>query len=224
MGVLLEEIIDQERAGMLAESALMGHLLPIVALNDIALLSQIPTQARWRAPATITPLDAGSPSSGWVLDCPKFNYRSFWVETADDDYRSHYLAFLRQRQGYGFNHLSTTYDVDHLYNRDRAKMYGYKYIRTFLIQYSPNRSHGAGYEASIGESEALRRVSDIRKMDEVGFMKFMGVKSPRGNKPLTDAQKAHLMAVATMTGLSYEELLRNVTELMAKARSSWASA
>lgn len=219
----LEQIIAQERKGILAEIKLLNDALPLVALkNDLEILRRVPSRARWEAPAILEPLDIKDATMGWVFSCPKLNYKSFWVLTSDNSYRDHYQLFLDRHHGYR-RPIPDTFDVDHMYNRDRAKTYSYTYLRTFLVPYSPNKSHGAGYEASIGYSEAERDVSDMRTLDEIGYMKFMGIMSPRIGKPLTRQQKAHLKRVAVSTGLPYEDLERSVGELMAKANSGWAA-
>lgn len=217
----LTAIIDGERVGIVAEIGLT-QILPIVALNDIGLLHTVPGVARWKAPATVRPLNSQKPGDGWVLDCPTLKYKSFWALAADNDYRDHYKAFLLAEHHYA-GPLPDDLHVDHLYNRARALMYGLKYIRMFLLPQSPNTSHGGGYEASITVSEAKRDVSDIRKMDEIVFMKFMGMKSPRVGKSLTAAQQQHLKAVAASTGIDFAELVGIVQRLMQKANSGWAA-
>ncbi len=220
MDAQLAEIIESERAGILAEIG-MVKLLPLVAINDILELGRIPSAARYPAPAAIRPLDKDE-AKGWVLDCPRLGYKSFWASTSDGDYRDHYKEFLRIEHGYS-GAVPKDLEVDHLYNQARASIYDFRFLRMFLVPASPNRSHGGGYEASITESEARRDVGDMKIMDEIGFMKFMGIKSPRRGKPLTPAQEDHLRRVSASTGIDYTELVANVQRLMQKANSGWAA-
>src|SRR5262249_28894800 len=149
-------------------------------------------------------------------------YKSFWALTSDDRYRDHYKEFLKAEHNYA-GPVPADLDVDHLYNRARGSIYEFNYIRMFLVPSSPNSSHGGGYEASITSSEAKRDVGDRKIMDEIVFMKFMGVKSPRLGKPLTLAQQQHLQAVAAATGIPYAGLIGIVQRLMQKANSGWAA-
>jgi hypothetical protein len=217
----LAHIVETERAGILAEIALT-NVLPLIAVNDITILRNVPSIARWNAPATLHALDAGDPAKGWVLDCPRLQYKSFWALTTDDKYRDHYKEFLWNEHRYD-GLVPGDLDVDHLFNRARGSIYNFTYIRMFLVPSSPNSSHGGGYEASITSSEPNRDVGDRKIMDEVVFMKFMGVKSPRFGRPLTLAQQQHLQSVAASTGIAYLELLANVQGLMQKANSGWAA-
>lgn len=62
--------------------------------------------------------------------------RQLWVRPQYTLYRS---AWLRV-----FTHIEdqATMDVDHIYNRARARVMGYAYVRLFLVKKSVNRNHG----------------------------------------------------------------------------------
>ena len=222
MATHLATIVTEERAGLAREEAISG-LLPIVALSDLSVLRRIPTVVRWNHPVVLRPLDSAALGGGWVLECPSLRYASLWVRTADDSYRARYLAFLQQVHGFGGAEIPPGWDVDHLYNRARGLHYGYRYLRLMLVSDSVNRSHGAGFEKAIGISEADRNIGPIRKMDEIGYMKFMGIRAPRRGKQLDSDQKRHLLDTAAASGLPYEELLRNVLTAMERAYSGWAA-
>ena len=210
----------QERKGLCAETRLSG-VLPFVAVNDPAVISRVPTLLRSRHPASVRPLP-GSRSGALIQDCPSLSYSSLWVAAENDDYQSDYLLFLRSRLRQNLPAIPSGFHVDHLYNRARARQYGLAWIRTALVPASVNTSHGAGYEKTITKAEALRERRDMKTMDEITCMKFLGFSSPLKGQSLHQNVEAYVRFAAQAFGLPEEEVRRNILELMEKAASNWA--
>lgn len=94
------------------------------------------------------------------------------------------------------NRLSERYDVDHLYNRERAIHFGYAYVRMFPVLIEANRSHGGGYEGAITEADAGWRVKKLRLMDTVSMRKLHSALSPRVGGSFSIAQQATIAEIA----------------------------
>ena len=213
MSANLDGFIDQQRAAILAESALTG-LLPMVALDSIEILRD-----KARVMMGITPparlVSIGSPIRGWVQDTKA--YKFFWAETENNYYRDDYLEFLNEHCGFSLNSIPDIYDIDHLFNRERARTVGLRWIRMFPVRRSPNRSHGAAYEKAATNNAAGRPGRNIRNMDELSLMKFLDIKSPGKSRHLSAIQKAHLTRMATLFGLRQDVLVQNVQQMLGRA-------
>ena len=142
---------------------------------------------------------------------------SLWVDPARDDYVELFRHFLQTVCGVDAVRLTEHHDVDHMYNRERARNFGYRLVRMFPIGKSPNRSHGAGYEKAMTASDLGRRRKVMKLMDEVSTMKFFGIASPSAHRQLTPAQQAHIASMATTFDLAVEQIEGGVNNLMGRA-------
>jgi hypothetical protein len=235
MGLDLEQIIAQERAGILAE---MRTFWPFIAMNDVTEAMETPTTLRSSAPLELQPFEGG-----YVQTCRAHNYKSFWAATDDKQYRKHYGAFLKAHHGLDVANSAAAgafkrYHVDHMFNKARAKSLGgseplaetlnelgarYRYIRMFLIEPGANMSHGSVYEGPLSQSERYRHVRGSRMLDLVNYMKFCGIKAPRRNAPLDPWQLGWLSRIAPALGTTPVKLEGEIQELVAKAYSGWAA-
>jgi len=145
-----------------------------------------------------------------------------WLGTGDDDYRNDYLLYLNSTYDLGLTEIPKAYDVDHLYNRSRAKAYGLQYIRMALVRDAPNRSHGGAYEKDITRNEAERQRGDMKLMDEITCMKYFGFLSPLRNDPRDSEVSAYATFAACKLGLDAKEVRKSVTYLREKASTPWA--
>jgi hypothetical protein len=59
--------------------------------------------------------------------------------TNNKNYRDDYLLFLNELYKLNLSSIPEPYDVDHLCNADRAKIYALRFLRTALVPYRPNR-------------------------------------------------------------------------------------
>ncbi len=141
---------------------------------------------------------------------------SLWVNPASDRYPEYFRLFLRE-QGVDASALTGAYDVDHLYNRERAINFGYRLVRLFPVKPTPNRSHGAGYEKAMTQADIGRSAKVMKLMDEVSAMKFFGLRSPSIRAAPTPEQLAHMHIMASLFGLSVAQIQQGVTNLMARA-------
>jgi hypothetical protein len=213
MAIDFDDFIEEQRAAILAESA-MSHVPPIVALKSIQLLTD-----RARVAAGVTPparlVPIGGPVRGWVQETPA--YKSFWAATENDGYRGDYCTFLNEHCGFSLSGIPTAYDIDHLYNRERARVLGYRWIRMFPVRRGPNRSHGAAYEKAITRSSEGRFAKIMKLMDEISFMKFLDLTSPGKARKLSGRQQAHLQRMAALFNLPQRMLVDNVQGLLDRA-------
>lgn len=143
---------------------------------------------------------------------------SLWITPASDSYVDLFRTFLSSVCDIDDSRLTTDYDVDHMYNRERARNFGYGFVRMFPILKSANRSHGAGYEKAITSADSGRKRKVMKLMDEVSTMKFFGIASPSSRRALTPVQQAHLGNMASTFGLSIEEIETGVSNLMGRAQ------
>ena len=213
MPTSLEEVIDETRMAMLVESA-MSQVPPIVALKSMHYLTdRARVMAKVTPPAQLIPM--GQPVRGWVQKTAA--YKSFWAATENDSYREDYCTFLNSYCGLTLTSIPATYDIDHLYNRERARTLGYSWIRMFPVRRGPNRSHGAAYEKAMTASSAGRFAKIMKLMDEITFMKFLDVTSPGKSRRLTAKQRVHLERMAALFGLPRHLLIDNVQNLLDRA-------
>ena len=216
----LPEIVKADQDALAAETR-AAQCPPFVAVNELEIVRTMPSAFRAAHPVTITPLEPSSTRS-YVVDCPSLHSKVLWVTTANNQYREDYLAFINRTHSLTLTAIPKSYDVDHLYNRTRAQSYAMKFIRTALVGYTPNRSHGAGYEKDITTNEALRFRKDRKLMDEITCMKFFGFLSPLRSDPRDAEVDAYATFAASHLGLSFKEVKDNVLLLRGKASNPWA--
>ena len=218
--VSLASVIEQERNALAAETR-VAQCPPLVAVNQIESVTQVPSKLRWNYPATVNELK-GAKGTAWVVECPLLHSKVFWAGTDNDNYRKDYLLYLNTNYQLGLDAIPGIYDVDHLYNRSRAQMYQLRFIRMALVTGSANRSHGGAYEKDLTTNEALRVRKDMKLMDEITSMKYFGFLSPLRDDPRESEVSAYAAFAASKLGLDAEEIRGSVEYLRGKASTPWA--
>jgi hypothetical protein len=145
-----------------------------------------------------------------------------WVATDNDRYRDDYLTFLNSEYHLAMQAIPKPFDVDHLYNRARARAYGLRYIRTALVGSAPNRSHGAGPEKDVTLNEARRERRDHKLMDEITCMKYFGFLAPLRSNPRKSEIDAYAAFAAAKLGLDPDQVRQSVAYLRQKDSTPWA--
>jgi hypothetical protein len=214
------EVIEREHDALAAETRL-AQCPPLVAVNNIEDVAKVPTILRWNHPANVTKLE-GAKGDAFVVDCPSLKSTALWVGTSNDHYRDDYLCYLTTTWGLQISKVPAEYDVDHLYNRRRARMYQLCFIRVALVAGSANRSHGGAYEKDITTNEAMRVRKDMKLMDEISSMKYFGFLSPLRDNPRESEIDAYAAFAATKLGLNAAEVKENALYLRRKATTPWA--
>jgi hypothetical protein len=214
-------VIRHEQDALATETRI-AQCPPFVAVNNLDDVARLPTKLRWDHKATVETL-AKARGGAFIVSCPSLNSAVLWVATDNNDYRKDYLNFLNVTYGLELSSIPTPYDVDHLYNRSRAQMYGLKFIRLALVGHSANRSHGAAYEKDITTNEALRVRRDMKLMDEITSMKYFGFLSPLRNDPRDQEISAYATFAAAKLGLHSQEVRNSVLYLREKASKPWAA-
>jgi hypothetical protein len=217
----LGEVIKREQDSLAAETRLAG-CPPFVAVNNLEDVTRYPSQLRHNHPATVQAL-SGSKGTAFIVESPSLKGDALWVGTENNHYRDDYLAFLNARHGLKLSTIPKPFDVDHLYNRERAMIYGLRFVRTALVGRSANRSHGAAYEKDLTRNEALRQRRDQKLMDAVSCMKYFGFLSPLRDDPREDEIQAYLAFAATKLGLDPMAERESILYLRQKASTPWAS-
>ena len=213
-------VIKREHDAVVMETQI-AQCPPLVASNNTDDVARLPTRLRWHHPAVITEL-RDAKGAAFVVVCPTLNSTVLWVGTENNHYRADYLSFLNGVYDLGIASIPPPYDVDHLYNRSRARIYGLQFIRLALVADAPNRSHGAAYEKDITRNEASRERSDMKLMDEITSMKYFGFLSPLRDDPRESEIAAYATFAASTLGLDREQIRNSVLYLRQKASTPWA--
>lgn len=213
-------VVRTERDALAAETRI-AHCPPLVAVNDIDEVARIPSQLRWNNATTVKALP-GSSGTAFIVDCPSLASTCLWAGTDNNAYRDDYLRFLNATYQLNLARIPANYDIDHLYNRSRAQMYGLRFIRLALVEGRANRSHGGAYEKDITVNEALRVRKDMKLMDEISSMKYFGFLSPLRDNPRDREVRAYAAFAASNMGLDPDVVRENVLYLRKKASTPWA--
>ncbi len=213
-------VVRRERDALAAETRI-AHCPPLVAVNDIDEVARVPSQLRWNHSATVTAL-SGAKGAAFIVDCSSLQSASLWCGIENNTYRDDYLRFLNATYQLNIDRIPPCYDVDHLYNRSRAQIYGLRFIRLALVEGRANRSHGAAYEKDITTNEAVRVRKDMKLMDEISCMKYFGFLSPLRDNPREGEVKAYAAFAASRLGLDPALVRENVLYLRKKASTPWA--
>src|SRR4051794_24164365 len=123
-------VVKREHDALAAETHI-AQCPPLVAVNNLDDVARVPTKLRWNNKTTVTALPDAK-GLAHIVDCPSLSSTALWVATANNSYRAHYLKFLNTQYELGLAAISAPYDVDHLYNRSRARVYGLQFIRMAL--------------------------------------------------------------------------------------------
>jgi hypothetical protein len=213
-------VIQREHDALAAETRI-AQCPPLVAVNNMDDVGRVPTKLRWNNPTTVARLP-GAKGAAFVVNCASLGSTALWVGTANDAYRSDYQLYLNTTYNLNLAKIPATYDVDHLYNRSRARGYGLQFIRVALVVGPANRSHGGAYEKDITANEAMRVRKDMKVMDEISSMKYFGFLSPLRNDPRESEITAYANFASTKLGLDPKEVRENVLYLRQKASTPWA--
>lgn len=124
---------------------------------------QIPIAARSlsvlkRKVGRVEPL-SGTRNDNVLMVDPGDHRRQVWVRPSYTSYRD---AWLRVHL-----HVAPQMDVDHVYNRARAQVAGYEYVRLVLCPATVNQRHGSFLERRLTDVERRRLVMVPR--DELVF-------------------------------------------------------
>jgi hypothetical protein len=213
-------VIQREHDALIAETRI-AQCPPFVAVNSMDVVAWYPSSLRRDHPATIAALSQ-SKGRAFIVDCPSLKSTCLWVRTDNDTYREDYLHFLNAAYQLEIARIPAPYDVDHLYNRSRAKIYALEFIRLALVSGPANRSHGAAYEKDITQNEAARVRKEMKLMDEVSMMKYFGYLSPLRDNPRKGEVRAYASFAASKMGLEAAEIVKSVQYLREKASTPWA--
>jgi hypothetical protein len=208
----LDKVMEDERRGLLAEQV-YGDCPPYAAVTDMATVRDTPRAVRDRHPVTLQSHIRGA----FVQTCPTLGTRFLWAHVNDDDYRDTYASYLAQfLNGGAAVTLPPTLNVDHLYNRERVRIFGLTYIRLALIPEGPNKSHGAGYEKARGGG--VGREGRPRSVDTVMMMKLFGFSSPSIAGRPSPQVAAFARMMAPRLGVSPAALEAEIADLVDVAR------
>ena len=213
-------VIQREHDALAAETRI-AQCPPLVAVNDMDDVARVPSKLRWNHAASVKPLP-NAKGTAFVVDCPSLESTALWIGTSNDDYRENHLRYLKSTYQLDISEVPATYDVDHLYNRTRACMYGLRFIRMALVAGPANRSHGGAYEKDITKNEALRVRKDMKLMDEISSMKYFGFLSPLRDDPRESEISAYANFASTKLGLDPGQVRESVLYLRQKASTAWA--
>lgn len=189
------------------------HGAPPVALQTIASLQ--PLAILDNDPGTWTPLPGARPASAMAWRSQK--QASLWVNPRSSNYVEYFRTFLTGLCGVDASGLTATYDVDHLYNRERAINFGYAYVRMFPVRLEANRSHGAGYEKAITDADLGRKAKLMKLMDTVSMLKLHNALSPRVGGSFTPDQQQAIRQVAEALRITVREVEAEIDNMMARA-------
>lgn len=216
----ISTVLKREHDALAAETRI-SQCPPLVAVNDMDEVVRLPTNLRWNRSTTVTPLTAAK-GTAFVVDCPSLESTALWAATDNGSYRPDYLQFLNSTFQLGLSAIPVPYDVDHLYNRSRAQIYGLRFIRMALVNHSANRSHGGAYEKDITQNEAGRTRNSMKLMDEITSMKYFGFLSPLRDNPRPEEVAAYCTFAATRLDLDSAEVRKSIELLRKKASTPWA--
>jgi hypothetical protein len=215
--VTIQDVIREERAGILGESLINDPIwgaapMPYSAVTEPGVLVRTPSFIRRIHPVTLETLPGRDRGMAFVQSCLSLKYKFLWVHADNNDYREDYITFLREIHKVTET-LSKELHADHLYNRERAKQLQTPFIRMMLAPQGINTSHGAGYEKARTRSH-LGRVGRDHTLDEISLMKACGISSPRKGQPLTADMVAHVQRIAQLYGMKVDDVEGSIRDLM----------
>jgi len=207
----LAAILGLQQAALLAESACMGRV-PVI----VAALGQDTLEQYWRnQPRHAVRFDTFAEGGQAVVQHGPAG-AVLWMNPHANTYRSVFNRFLRTFWGSTQDLTRSGFDVDHVYNRARAKHYGYGLVRMFLVRDVINREHGRTYEKGIGAAEKNRFVKIMKLLDGMTELKVVGV-PPVTNGLLTPAHHEAARRCAAHYGISYESALDTLRAMFERA-------
>lgn len=162
-----------------------------------------------------TPLPGARPKSAMAFRAGA--QTSLWVNPKSSSYGRDFRIFLEKICNVDTAALESRYDIDHLYNRERANQFGYAYVMMFPVLASANRSHGAGYEKAIGEADLGRRAKIMKLMDTVSMLKLHSALSPRLGGTESAETTAIVTQIAAALQITPAEVRQEIANMLARA-------
>ncbi len=210
----LQTLIDAELTTLVADGRSYPGSTPMVAVKDLSVLAGegMPGYLACLAPSILV----WQPDRAVVLrTC---HGPSLWVDCASDRYRDDFAAYAETFRQLPVHLVHSGLDVDHLYNRARARHFGFKYLRVFPVMAAANRQHGSSYEKSSGISERNRDNSKhVKLLDEMSFLKVRGVPALGPGGALTAAHHSYANWVNQHFGIDVQEVLKGLQNLQTRA-------
>ncbi|MDB5416307.1 MAG: hypothetical protein JWR10_4642 [Rubritepida sp.] len=207
------DVLVQLQAGLVAESERMNRLPVIVAALNLDILKTF-----WlhkpQPPVVFSTF--GSGGQAVVQSGPGGDV--LWMDPAASGYRDTFGRFLRQHWHVTASLTNSGYDVDHMYNRARARQYGYGLVRMFLVRAEANRDHGRAYEKQIGAAEKHRHVKIMKLLDGMSELKVLGLPAVR-NGLLLPEHHAAAQRAAAQYHIPLDAALQTLRDLCARASS-----
>lgn len=211
MQASLESWITQQREALMAYARRWGA--PPVAIMNMADLELLARSDR--TGGTWTPLPHVRPGSAMAFRSE--TQSSLWVNPGSSSYVKYFRIFLTQICGVDDSTLTTLYDIDHLYNRERAKNFGYAYVRMFPVRSDANSSHGAGYEKAMTDADIGRRAKSMKLMDTVSMLKLHNALSPRVRGSFSPTQQTAIQQIAAALQIPASEVEAEIDAMMGRA-------
>lgn len=141
---------------------------------------------------------------------------ALWMDPFSNAYRAVYGRFLKTNWGVHADLADSGYDVDHIYNRARAKQYGYGLVRMFLVRGLINQAHGRDYEKQIGAAEKMRFVKSMKLLDGMSDMKMLGF-PPVKDGLLTQEHYAAARLASQTYGISMDSAVQTLLDMYKRA-------
>lgn len=203
------DIVTGLQAAIVGESSRMGRIPIIVAAQTLDIL-----KGYWSNHPRHGVSFTAFGDNAYVQNGPCG--AMLWMDPVASGYRDTYGRFLRQHWGATRDLTNSGYDVDHVYNRARARHYGYKFVRMFLVRAEANRDHGRAYEKQIGSVERNRFVKIMKLLDGMSELKVLGLLAVRDGL-LTPEHHAAARRAAAQYGIPLSMALDTLRDLCARA-------
>nr|WP_314075231.1 hypothetical protein [uncultured Roseococcus sp.] len=200
-------VLSRLQAGLVAESAHLGRIPIIVAALNLDILK---TFWRYRTQPDVTFTPYGGGGQAYVQNGPAGAV--LWMDPAASGYRDLFGRFLTEHWGTARTLTNSGYDVDHMYNRARARRYGYGLVRMFLVRGEINRDHGRAWERQIGTAEKDRFVKIMKLLDGMSELKVLGL-PPVKNGLLLPEHHAAARQAAAQYGIPVDAALQTLRAL-----------
>jgi len=201
------DIAARLQAALIAEIQQSRRTPPIVAVWSFDVLKRY-----WdtypEAGVTFSPF--GKSGNAVVQNGP--HGAVLWMNPLPDSYRGTFGRFLKTYWGATSDLSNSGYDVDHLYNRERAKQYGYNLVRMFLVASDINRLHGTVYEGPLGRAERDREPKSMKLLDAMSELKVLGF-PPVKDRLLTPAHYDAARLASKIYDISFDAAVRALQNL-----------
>lgn len=131
---------------------------------------------------TSSPLAGFDPNEVILVRFPTLNgaeSSQLWITPESRKYRAAFQAFSVQEYGYSAPYDSGRFlNVDHVFNKARAKKSGLSFVRLALVDAHINQSWGGDYERAATNSTS-GNVAGVRFGTDLLLAKLLGLQPPR---------------------------------------------